>query len=52
MRGDPDQQAKVGADKIAEVDRKRARFRDMAAEGLITFAELRTKLAELDECRR
>ncbi len=36
---------------IAEVDRKRGGFQDMAAEGLITFDELRVKLAELEDTR-
>ena len=31
---------------------KRAKFQDMAAEGLITFDELREKLAQLDETRK
>ncbi len=38
--------------KIAEVDRKHARFQDMAAEGVLTFDELRTNLARLDETRK
>jgi hypothetical protein len=37
--------------KIAEVDCKRSGFQDMAAEGLITFDELREKLAILEETR-
>ena len=52
LRGDPDQQAKVWADKLADVGTKRAKFQDMAAEGLITFDELREKLAQLDEMRK
>ncbi len=51
LRGDPDQQVKAWADKLAGVDMKRAKFQDMAAEGLITFDELRTKLSQLDETR-
>ncbi|HVF01222.1 MAG TPA: hypothetical protein VNA27_07785 [Rubrobacteraceae bacterium] len=51
MRGDPERGAKVWLDKLAEMDRKRSGFQDMAAEGLITFDELRTKLAALDETR-
>ncbi len=51
MRGDPDQEAKAWADKLAEVERKRARFQDMTADGLIEFDELRTKLAALEETR-
>jgi hypothetical protein len=34
-----------------EVDQRRASFQDMAAEGLITFDELRMKLAALEETR-
>jgi hypothetical protein len=37
--------------KLAEAERKRSGFQDMAAEGLITFDELRAKLAALDETR-
>jgi chromosome segregation ATPase len=51
LRGDPDQEAKVWANKLVEVDRKRARFQDMAAEGLIEFDELRARLASLEETR-
>ena len=38
--------------KIAEADCMRGRFQDMAAEGLITFDELRTKLAGPEETRQ
>jgi len=38
--------------KLAEADQRRASFQDMAAEGLITFDELRTKLAALEETRQ
>jgi hypothetical protein len=41
----------VWAQKLAEVDLKRSRFQDMAAEGLISFDELKAKLAELKETR-
>jgi site-specific DNA recombinase len=51
LRGDPDREAKVWADKLAEVERKRARYQDMAASVLITFDELRVRLLELDETR-
>ena len=51
MRGDPDQEAKAWTDKLSEVNRKRARFQDMAAEGLIDFEELRARLAALEETR-
>jgi hypothetical protein len=50
-RGNPDEQARLWANKLAEVGRKRARYQEMAAGDLITFDELRTKLTELDEVR-
>jgi site-specific DNA recombinase len=49
--GDPDREAKAWANKLAEADHKRARFQDMSAEGLITFEELRAKLAALEDER-
>ncbi len=52
LRGDPDHQAKVWAEKLAEVGRKRASYQDMAAEGLITFDELRVRLEQLEETRK
>ena len=51
MRGDPEREAKAWLEKLAEADRKRSGFQDMAAEGLITFDELRAKLADLEETR-
>ena len=33
LRGDPNREAKIGLSKLAEVDRKRSAFHDMAAEG-------------------
>jgi len=48
---DPEVQERLWLDKLAEVDRKRSGFQDMAAEGLITFEELRAKLASLEETR-
>jgi site-specific DNA recombinase len=50
--GDPEHEAKRWSRRLAEIDTKRARFQDMAAEGLITFDELRAKLADLDEARK
>jgi hypothetical protein len=52
LRGDPDQQSKMWADKLADVGLKRAGFQDMAAEGFITFDELREMLAQLEETRK
>jgi chromosome segregation ATPase len=49
--GDPDREARAWLEKLAEADRKRSGFQDMAAEGLITFDELREKLADLEEVR-
>jgi site-specific DNA recombinase len=49
VRGDPDREAKAWLEKLAEIERKRSSFQDMAAEGLITFDELRAKLAGLEE---
>jgi site-specific DNA recombinase len=49
--GNPDKERKLWAGKLVEVDGKRARYQEMAAENLITFEELRTRLAELDETR-
>ncbi len=51
VRGDPEREAKAWLDKLAEVERKRSGFQDMAAEGLITLDELRSKLADLEETR-
>jgi site-specific DNA recombinase len=51
VRGDPEQEAGAWLKKLAEADRKRSGFQDMAAEGLITFDELRAKLADLDNTR-
>jgi site-specific DNA recombinase len=48
-QGDPEREARAWMNKIAEADRTRSRFQDMAAEGLISFDELRGKLASLEE---
>jgi site-specific DNA recombinase len=50
-RGDPAREAKLWADKLAEVDRKRARYQEMSAADLITLDELRSRLVELAETR-
>jgi len=49
---DPDKEAKVWADKLAEVDRKREAYIDLAADSTITRDELTTKLAALEETRK
>ena len=50
--GNPDEETALWLDRLAEVEHKRASFQDMAAERLITFDELRIKLAALDETRQ
>ena len=50
--GDSEAETELWLDKLAEVDRKRARYQEMAAENLIGFDELRERVAELDEIRR
>ncbi len=39
------------AEQASQVESKRSRFQDMAAEGYITFDELGAKLSELEEIR-
>jgi UDP-3-O-[3-hydroxymyristoyl] glucosamine N-acyltransferase len=41
LRGNPAQEIKAWARKLAEVDRKRSAYQDQQAEGLITLDELR-----------
>ena len=50
--GNPEEEAAVWLDRLSDVELKRASFQDMAAEGLITFDELRAKLAALEETRQ
>ena len=52
LRGEPERESRAWPDRAAEIDRKRGPFQDMAAEGLISFEELRAKLTELAENRR
>jgi hypothetical protein len=51
LRGDPEGETKAWLEKLSEANRKRAAFQDMAAEGLITFEELKVKLAGGEESR-
>jgi site-specific DNA recombinase len=51
MRGDRDEAANIWLDKIADVDRQRARAQDLAVEGLLSPDELRAKLATLEGTR-
>ena len=49
--GDPAAEAERWLEQLSEADRKRARYQEMAAEGLIEFSELRARLATLEEIR-
>jgi site-specific DNA recombinase len=50
-RRDPEREAKTWLDRLAKVDRQRARAQDMAIQGLLDYEELRAKLASLEETR-
>ena len=50
-KGSPEKEARMWSEKLAEAGRKRTRYQEMAAEGLITFRELHERLAELEETR-
>jgi site-specific DNA recombinase len=51
MRGDPERESKAWLQKLAEVDRKRDGYLELAAEGILGRDELRAKLAVLEETR-
>jgi site-specific DNA recombinase len=51
MHCNPDKETKLWTDKLAEIDRRRRRYQEMAADDLITFDELRARLLELDRWR-
>jgi hypothetical protein len=46
---DPGREAALFASRLEQLERKRSAFQDMAAEGLITFEELREKLEALQK---
>jgi hypothetical protein len=48
LRGDPDEQAKMWLSRIAEAERMRGGYQELAAKGLMTLEELGQKQAELD----
>jgi hypothetical protein len=50
-REDLDRKIRVWTEKLAETARKRSRYQDMAAEGVIAFGELRTKLVNREKVR-
>src|SRR5918994_1980530 len=49
LRGDPDSEAKVWLDKLAEADEERRGYQRLAAKGLMTDEELDGALVELEE---
>ncbi len=50
-RGNPEREAKAWLEKLAETDRRREGYLDLAADGLMEKDELRAKLAALEETR-
>jgi hypothetical protein len=52
LAGDPATETARWLDELSEAGRKRARYQDMAAEGLIDFDELRERLATLEDARK
>jgi site-specific DNA recombinase len=51
-RGDPDREAKMWLDKLAEVDQERRGYLRLAAKGRMTDEDLDEALAELEEARK
>ncbi len=51
-RGDPDQEAKAWSEQVAEADRLRSGYQELAAKGLMTHEELGEKLAQVGESRK
>jgi len=51
-RGDSGREMELWANKVSEIEHKRARYQEMAASDLITFDELRSRFSELEETRR
>ena len=51
MRADPTREAEAWSEKLAEADRMRAGYQDLAAKGLMTHEELGEKLERLKEVR-
>jgi site-specific DNA recombinase len=50
--GDPSKDAKLWAEKLVEVDRKRAKYQEAFAADAMTLPELKVYLAQLDETRK
>lgn len=51
VHGDPAAETARWLEEISEAGRKRARYQEMAAEGLIEFEELRIRLSALEDTR-
>jgi hypothetical protein len=52
VRGDPDDEARVWLERLAEADHMRAGYQELAAKGLMTIEELSARLEELEATRR
>jgi site-specific DNA recombinase len=52
VHGDPTVETERWLEETSEALRKRTRYQEMAAEGLIDFEELRTRLAALEDTRK
>lgn len=52
LRGNPEREAKAWLDKLAETERMRAGYQELAAKGLMTFEELGDRLEELEDARQ
>ncbi len=51
-RGDPGRETRIWADKLVEVDRKRAKYQEAFAADAVTLPELKAYLAQLEEVRK
>jgi chromosome segregation ATPase len=51
-RGDPSKEARLWVEKLAEVERKRAKYQEAFAADAVTLPELKAYLAQLDETRK
>jgi small-conductance mechanosensitive channel len=51
-RGDPGREAKLWAEKLAEADRKPARYQEAFAADAVTLPELKAYLSQLEEARK
>ena len=51
-RGDPGNEAKAWADRLAEADQRRTKYQEAFAADAMTLPELKARLAELEETRK